>query len=573
MASGTKFQTDEMREIVDDFLVEATELVASLDVNLVKLESTPEDLNMLSEIFRGAHTLKGTSSFLGYEQITGVTHRMEDILNKLRRSQMAVTPDVVDLLLEANDLLGLLLEHIKSDSSEPVNVDAIMARLVAAAAGQGGDDAPERSQKSAESPTVAKADPGKGGGTVGTPGEQTIRVDVNRLDSLMNLMGELVLSRNSLVQSVGAVSGGSDMAGTAESLTRSSAAVDHITTELQLAVMKMRMQPVSKVFSRFPRLVRDLARDSKKEIDLLVSGETTEVDKSVIEEISDPLVHLLRNACDHGIESPDERRAQGKPGRGVVKLSANQAGSNILIQVEDDGRGLDAEAIRRKAVQRGLLAAADAEAMSDREVFNFVFVAGLSTAGEVSDVSGRGVGMDVVRTNIERLNGLIKLTSRRNIGTIITIKLPLTLAIVQGLLVESDGDVFVVPLWSVYETVRTSESDISYINQQPVLRLRDEIIPIIDLNHVLENNAAGFVMTERPYIVVVGLADRKLGIIIDRFLGQEEVVVKSLGRYLGSTEGIAGATILGDGRVRLIVDLLSMFNMAGRSHQSVQDHE
>ena len=381
----------------------------------------------------------------------------------------------------------------------------------------------------------------------------------------MNLMGELVLGRNSLVQTVNQLNkDGGEVVDVKERLNRNSASINYITTELQLAVMKMRMQPIGKVFAKFPRLVRDLARDLNKEIELIMEGEGTELDKSVIEEIGDPLVHIIRNSCDHGIEMPDDRAATGKPRKGTVKISAKQEGSSIVIEVKDDGKGMDPAVLRAKAVERGLTNPEDVERLSDKEVFRFIFAAGFSTAKVVSDVSGRGVGMDVVRTNIEKLNGLVELDSVKGSGTVISIKLPLTLAIIQGLLVESDEEVFILPLSSVHETVRTEQANIYYVNQKPVLRLRDEIIPIVNLGCVLRNDRQGFVLTEKPYIVIVGLADRKLGINIDRFLGQEEVVIKSLGRYLGSTAGVAGATILGDGRIRLIVDLLGLFQIAGK---------
>lgn len=577
-------ELDEMKEIIDDFLVEADELIASLDANLVKLETAPDDLDLLNEIFRAAHTVKGTSSFLGFEQVTDLTHKMEDILNKLRKSELKVTPEIMDILLESLDILKILLENVREQNGEEVNLDNIIARLIACQSvseatlpeevDEAGDDmvTEEANQPVAED-APAPADRLSSGGAQSSVArkdqprkhiEQTIRVDVNRLDSLMLLMGELVLARNSLVQTVNRYNKEDETIESTEALNGTVASVNYITSELQLAVMKMRMQPVGKVFGKFPRLVRDLARDSKKQIRLDISGEGTELDKSVIEEIGDPLVHLIRNSCDHGIESPEDRQARGKPAEGVVKLTAGQEGSNIIIAIEDDGKGLDVEAIRAKAVERGLATKTDVERMSDKEVFRFIFEAGFSTAKVVSDVSGRGVGMDVVRTNIEKLNGLIELESTVGVGTVITIKLPLTLAILQGLLVESDDDVFILPLSSVHETVKTEQSDVSYVNQKPVLRLRDEIIPVINLGETLKGSPAGFVLTEKPYIVVVGLADRKLGIIIDRFLGQEEVVIKSLGQYLGTTEGIAGATILGDGRIRLIVDLLGLFSLARR---------
>lgn len=588
MASDMDIGLDDMKEIIDEFLVEADELIASLDTNLVTLETTPNDLDLLNEIFRAAHTIKGTSSFLGFDQVSSLTHRMEDVLNKLRKSEMVVTAEIMDLLLASVDVLKQLLHNVRDGGQDTVDLTEITARLEAAAEGRvtlksAADALAVTAVHNAEADwgavdgireiaTEARSteplSPGKVPPAERRPahdkkatGEQTIRVDVNRLDSLINLMGELVLGRNSLMQMVGRLdseAGASEF----ERVNQSAAAINYITTELQLAIMKMRMQPVGKVFSRFPRQVRDLARDAGKQIELVVSGEDTELDKSVIEEIGDPLVHLIRNSCDHGIETPDDRKAAGKHARGTIWLSASQEGSNIVIKIRDDGRGLDVDAIRSKAVERGLASRAEVDRMTDREVFAYIFEAGFSTAKQITDVSGRGVGMDVVRTNIEKLNGMIELDSARGIGTTISIKLPLTLAIIQGLLVQSDDEVFILPLSSVHETVKTDQAQIYYVNQRPVFRLRDEIIPIVNIGGVLRTQSSGFTLTEKPYIVVVGLAEKKLGINIDRFLGQEEVVIKSLGEYLGGAEGIAGATILGDGRIRLIVDLIGLFSLA-----------
>ncbi len=595
---------DEMKEIIDDFLVEADELLHSLDTNLVKLEATPNDLDLLNEIFRAAHTIKGTSSFLGFEQVTSLTHKMEDVLNKLRKAEMVVTPSIMDLLLESLDMLKVLIANVHESNFEEVEIEGLIAKLVAAQEGQA-----RTSEVAVETPVViqpapladlarepitvtealqstpqvpptplatasaAVADGANAKTTVKKPsadgkktaGDQTIRVDVDRLDSLMNLMGELVLGRNALVQTVGKVAAEDSNSQHAEQLNQAAASLNYITTELQMAVMKMRMQPVGKVFSKFPRLVRDLTRDNGKQIELLMSGEETELDKSVIEEIGDPLVHIIRNSCDHGIEMPDVRVAKGKPAKGTVSLAACQEGSNIVIRIKDDGKGLDVVAIRDKAVERGLATRAEVDKLPDKEVFRYIFEAGLSTAKVVSDVSGRGVGMDVVRTNIEKLNGMIELDSKLDQGTTITIKLPLTLAILQGLLIESDKEIYILPLSSVVETVKTAQSDVSYINRRPVLRLRDEIIPIVNLGQTLGRAKGNLVLAEKPYIVVVGLADQKLGINMDRFLGQEEVVIKSLGSYLGTTEGVAGATILGDGRIRLIIDLIGLFSLAKKN--------
>lgn len=593
MTEDVDFELEEMQEIIDDFLVEADELISSLDTNLVALESAPDDLDLLNEIFRAAHTVKGTSSFLGFDQVTSLTHKMEDILNKLRKAELVVTAEIMDLLLESLDILKVLLENVRNHNDEVLDLDDIIGRLAeadgSAAEAPEEPDAvevalpeseesvavePDAELEAGQATDAAPADAAPADAAVKANSlksrpmamakEQTIRVDVGRLDSLMNLTGELVLSRNGLLQTINMVNKGEEMADAAEQLNRSGAQVNYITTELQLAVMKMRMQPIGKVFSKFPRMVRDLSRELKKEIELELEGEATELDKSVIEEIGDPLVHIIRNSCDHGIELPDDRQAAGKPRKGHIKISASQEGSNIIIAIEDDGKGLDAKVLGRKAVEKGLVSEADVERMPEREIFKYIFAAGFSTAAVVSDVSGRGVGMDVVRTNIEKLNGLVELDSNLGIGTKITIKLPLTLAIIQGLLVESDDEIFILPLASVYETVRTDSAKVYYVNQKPIMRLRDEIIPLINMGQILREDAAGFTMTEKPYVVVVGLADRKLGIMIDHFLGQEEVVIKGLGQYLGSTEGIAGATILGDGRIRLIVDLIGLFNVASK---------
>ncbi|RME30527.1 MAG: chemotaxis protein CheA [Candidatus Zixiibacteriota bacterium] len=568
---------DEMQEIIDDFLVEADELIASLDNDLVTLESNPNDLELLNSIFRAAHTIKGTSSFLGLEQVTELTHKMEDILNRLRKAEMVVTPDIMDLLLESLDILKQLIQNVRDGNTEEVPIEDIVGRLVAGLTSQDGETGeeapappptasdtensaqPEKTVPSAATKEKKPAAAAPAGGHKRSV-EQTIRVDVNRLDTLMNLMGELVLGRNSLMQSVNTLS--HDHEADREKLLQAAGAINYITTELQLAVMKMRMQPVGKVFNKFPRLVRDLARDTGKEIELIIEGEGTELDKSVIEEIGDPLVHLIRNSCDHGIEPPEEREAVGKPRKGTVRLTAAQEGSNIVIKITDDGRGLDVDAIRNKAIERGLVKAEDAARLPDSEVYRFIFEPGFSTAKKITDVSGRGVGMDVVRTNIEKLNGMIEITSKPGHGTTIAIKLPLTLAIIQGLLVATDGEVYVLPISSVYETVKSQDASVYYVNQKPVVRLRDDVIPLINLNAVLKGEGPDFQLAEKPYIVIVGLAEKRLGILIDRFLGQEEVVIKSLGEYLGSATGIAGATILGDGRIRLIVDMIGLFSLA-----------
>ncbi len=574
-------EMDEMKELIGEFLVEAEELMASLDANLVKLESTPGDLDLLNEIFRAAHTFKGTSSFLGLDAISALTHKMEDVLNKLRKAELVVTSEIMDVLLESVDILKLMLEDAADGRDSDVDAEAIKARLAALEAGESSagaavpSEAPERPALSDENvetilETGAETAEEKAAAATAPSGkrepskavEQTIRVDVKRLDTLMNLMGELVLGRNSLLQVSNRLGRENETIPGMDELGRSSAQINFITTEIQTAVMKMRMLPIGKVFGKFPRMVRDLAREMKKKINLEIFGEETELDKSIIESIGDPLVHLIRNACDHGIESPEDRAAAGKPETGTVKLGAHQEGSNIVITIEDDGKGLDVDVLRQKAIERGLSTPEAAEKLTDTEVYRFIFQPGFSTAKQITDVSGRGVGMDVVKTNIEKLKGIIDIESRRGQGSLISVKIPLTLAIIQGLLVVSEGEIYIIPLASVLENLRISKTDIESVNRRDVIIMRDGVLPIINLNGLLKGTGTGCGENDRPYVVVVGLAEKRLGLICDDLLGQEEVVIKSMGELLGITKGLAGATILGDGRVRLIVDLIGLFELA-----------
>ncbi|MBN4056837.1 chemotaxis protein CheA [bacterium AH-315-J21] len=599
---------DDMKEFVDDFLVEAGDIIESLDNDLVALESSPDDLELLDNIFRAAHTIKGNSSFLGLDQITDLTHKMEDVLNRLRKGEIHVEKDVMDALLEGLDNLKLLLADVRnekivkrdvsglivelerinnspgdsgkspasdkagassaakaeSDSNEDEGefdeaaFDAEIKAALAQSLAQESDSKPKESSAAVSSP--AKNDRKSGGRKI----EQTVRVGVDRLDSLMNLVGELVLGRNSLLSVNAEIANGTTSEhDSLEKITSVASQISFVTTELQNSVMKLRMLPIGKVFSRFPRVVRDLAANAGKKINLTLQGEDTELDKTVIEEIGDPLVHLVRNSCDHGLEPPEERIAAGKPEVGTVLLSAYSQGSNIIIEITDDGRGLDLEAIKSKAIERGLTTAADIERMSEGEIFRFIFGAGFSTAKVVSDVSGRGVGMDVVRSNIEKLNGIIEIASTRGKGTTITIKLPLTLSIIQGLLVRANKDIYIIPLASVHEIVNVGFDDVKYVNGTEVIQLRDSVLPLLFLPRVLRDGKGWKPSKEASAnVVVIGLAESRLGLVVDDLIGQEEVVIKSLGKLFGNIEGLAGATILGDGRVRLIVDVAGLFGLA-----------
>jgi len=391
--------------------------------------------------------------------------------------------------------------------------------------------------------------------------EQTIRVDVKRLDHLMNLIGELVLAKNRLIKINDDVEERYEGEEFLEELNQVVSIVSLVTTDLQIAVMKTRMLPIGKVFNKFPRMIRDLSRELNKKIELVISGEETELDKSIVEEIGDPLVHIIRNSCDHGVESPEERLAKGKPEVGVITLKAYNEGNQIVIQIDDDGKGLDPVMLKNKSLEKGIITEKEADNMSDKEAFTLIFKPGFSTAAQVTNVSGRGVGMDVVKTNIEKLNGIIDIDSEVGKGTSIKLKIPLTLAIIQALLVGVQEEHYAIPLASVLETVRISKDEIYTVEGKSVMRLRDDVLSLVHIGDIFEVERI-LDASEHAYVVVLGLGTSKLGLIVDTLVGQEEIVIKSLGDYLKGIEGIAGATIRGDGGVTLIVDVVALMNMA-----------
>ncbi|RVY27869.1 hybrid sensor histidine kinase/response regulator [Helicobacter pylori] len=651
---------DDLQEIMEDFLIEAFEMNEQLDQDLVELEHNPEDLDLLNRIFRVAHTIKGSSSFLNLNILTHLTHNMEDVLNRARKGEIKITPDIMDVVLRSIDLMKTLLVTIRDTGSDTNNgkeneieeavkqLQAITSQnLEGAKETSGAKEAPKeenkeeakeevkenktkapaaensasdnpladepdldyanmsaeeveaeierllnkrqeadkerRAQKKQEAkqevtPTKetpktetpkapktetkakAKADTEENKApSIGV--EQTVRVDVRRLDHLMNLIGELVLGKNRLIRIYSDVEERYDGEKFLEELNQVVSSISAVTTDLQLAVMKTRMQPVGKVFNKFPRMVRDLSRELGKSIELIIEGEETELDKSIVEEIGDPLIHIIRNSCDHGIEPLEERRRLNKPETGKVQLSAYNEGNHIVIKISDDGKGLDPVMLKEKAIEKGVISERDAEGMSDREAFNLIFKPGFSTAKVVSNVSGRGVGMDVVKTNIEKLNGIIEIDSEVGVGTTQKLKIPLTLAIIQALLVGVQEEYYAIPLSSVLETVRISQDEIYTVDGKSVLRLRDEVLSLVRLSDIFKVDAI-LESNSDVYVVIIGLADQKIGVIVDYLIGQEEVVIKSLGYYLKNTRGIAGATVRGDGKITLIVDVGAMMDMA-----------
>ncbi|WQZ94153.1 chemotaxis histidine kinase/response regulator CheAY2 [Helicobacter pylori] len=650
---------DDLQEIMEDFLIEAFEMNEQLDQDLVELEHNPEDLDLLNRIFRVAHTIKGSSSFLNLNILTHLTHNMEDVLNRARKGEIKITPDIMDVVLRSIDLMKTLLVTIRDTGSDTNNgkeneIEEAVKQLQAITsqnlegAKEGTKEAPKevkeeikektkeevkanktptaenpasdnpladepdldyanmsaeeveaeierllnkrqeadkerRAQKKQEAkqevtPTKeppktetpkapktetkakAKADTEENKApSIGV--EQTVRVDVRRLDHLMNLIGELVLGKNRLIRIYSDVEERYDGEKFLEELNQVVSSISAVTTDLQLAVMKTRMQPVGKVFNKFPRMVRDLSRELGKSIELIIEGEETELDKSIVEEIGDPLIHIIRNSCDHGIEPLEERRRLNKPETGKVQLSAYNEGNHIVIKISDDGKGLDPVMLKEKAIEKGVISERDAEGMSDREAFNLIFKPGFSTAKVVSNVSGRGVGMDVVKTNIEKLNGIIEIDSEVGVGTTQKLKIPLTLAIIQALLVGVQEEYYAIPLSSVLETVRISQDEIYTVDGKSVLRLRDEVLSLVRLSDIFKVDAI-LESNSDVYVVIIGLADQKIGVIVDYLIGQEEVVIKSLGYYLKNTRGIAGATVRGDGKITLIVDVGAMMDMA-----------
>ncbi len=653
---------DDLQEIMEDFLIEAFEMNEQLDQDLVELEHNPEDLDLLNRIFRVAHTIKGSSSFLNLNILTHLMHNMEDVLNRARKGEIKITPDIMDVVLRSIDLMKTLLVTIRDTGSDTNNgkeneieeavkqLQAITSQNLEGAKETSGTkealqkeakeeakgeikenkakaptaensasdnpladepdldyanmsaeeveaeierllnkrqeaDKERRAQKKQEAKPKQEVAPTKEPPKTETPKapktetkakakadteenkapsigvEQTVRVDVRRLDHLMNLIGELVLGKNRLIRIYSDVEERYDGEKFLEELNQVVSSISAVTTDLQLAVMKTRMQPVGKVFNKFPRMVRDLSRELGKSIELIIEGEETELDKSIVEEIGDPLIHIIRNSCDHGIEPLEERRKLNKPETGKVQLSAYNEGNHIVIKISDDGKGLDPVMLKEKAIEKGVISERDAEGMSDREAFNLIFKPGFSTAKVVSNVSGRGVGMDVVKTNIEKLNGIIEIDSEVGVGTTQKLKIPLTLAIIQALLVGVQEEYYAIPLSSVLETVRISQDEIYTVDGKSVLRLRDEVLSLVRLSDIFKVDAI-LESNSDVYVVIIGLADQKIGVIVDYLIGQEEVVIKSLGYYLKNTRGIAGATVRGDGKITLIVDVGAMMDMA-----------
>ncbi|KAB0743158.1 chemotaxis protein CheA [Pseudomonas aeruginosa] len=694
------FDADE--EILQDFLVEAGEILEQLSEQLVELESRPDDMDLLNAIFRGFHTVKGGAGFLQLNALVECCHIAENVFDILRKGERRVSSELMDVVLQALDTVNAMFDQVREQSeptpatpellaalarlaepegaapAEPVQappaavppaepaappeapaqsvssditddefeqlLDALQgdeapasavaeasaapagdeisdaefealldqlhgkgkfvppavsaepaqvpAEAVEPAAAAAGDDISDDEFESlldelhgkgkfngaseavaaaaavakniaAKSPAAKPVAPAKAAAArpaapdrpAASEAETTVRVDTARLDEIMNMVGELVLVRNRLVR-LGLNSGD-------EAMAKAVANLDVVTGDLQMSVMKTRMQPIKKVFGRFPRLVRDLARNMKKEINLELVGEETDLDKNLVEALADPLVHLVRNAVDHGIESPEEREAAGKPRVGQVVLSAEQEGDHILLMITDDGKGMDAEVLRNKAVEKGLLERDAADRLTDLECYNLIFAPGFSTKTEISDVSGRGVGMDVVKTKISQLNGTVNVFSQKGSGSKIVIKVPLTLAIMPTLMVMLGSQAFAFPLVNVNEIFHLDLSRTNVVDGQEVVIVRDKALPLFYLKRWLVPSAAHEEQGE-GHVVILSVGTQRIGFVVDQLVGQEEVVIKPLGKMLQGTPGMAGATITGDGRIALILDVPSMLKRYAR---------
>ncbi len=537
-------------EEIREFLIESSENLVALDSALVQLEQTPDDLALISSVFRTIHTIKGTCGFFGYDLLGGITHVAESLLDQVREQKRRLTPELISLVLEAVDEIKHLLANIESTGTEGEDrTGPVRARLEAAqrisdhrASAIALVPAVERDPEPAREAHLADA---------------TIRVDVALLNRLMNVVGELVLARNQLLQHASTQT---------PSMQKTLQRLNLVTGELQEGLMRTRMQPIGSVWNKLPRVVRDLAARCGKQIQIHMEGAATELDKTILEAIRDPLTHILRNSCDHGIETPDERIRKGKNPAGTVTLRAWHEGGVVHLEIADDGAGFDPARLKAKALEKGLITPGQADGMSTRDALQLIFTPGFSTAAQVTSVSGRGVGMDVVRTNIEHIGGTVDVANRAEGGAALHIQIPLTLAIIPGLVVTLGDAPFILPQASLLELVRL-ESDaergrIETVHSTPVFRHRGKLLPLVYLGQVL--GATGFrAARDIVNIVLLQVDQRQVGLVVDRILDTQEIVVKPLGRQLRLLPCYVGATIMGDGQPALILDVAGIARLAG----------
>ena len=553
-------------ELLEQYLNEANELLEDVPSKLLQLESTPQDQVLLNDIFRAFHTVKGGASFLSLNELVDLCHRSEDIFDKLRSGEHVFTPEYMDVFSVVVDRISTMLAELGNGNYKLEPAKELISQLDALLTG--GAEAPveddlealflavqsgsynlEAEAAKANPPVIKNPEPAVPSQDVKKTESQQVRVDTIKLDSIMNLVGELVLTRNRLKTISGHLADSSLAAGIGQ--------LDYITSELQSSVMSTRMQPVRKVFQRFPKLVRDLSRSLSKQIRVVLNGEETELDKNLVDALADPLVHMVRNSVDHGIEMPSERVKVGKKEEGVIELHAKQIGDYIEIVVRDDGKGIDPDVMRRKGVEKGLLSQEQADLMSDDEALQIIFYPGFSTAASVTNISGRGVGMDVVKTTITSLNGSISIQSKRNEGSVFRLRIPLTLAIMDTLLVGSGEQCFALPLSMGNEIFFEDECKFNVINHCKHAQIRGQSIPVYYLDKLFPHKKVSEKAPSRR-LIVLDVAEQLVALVVDCVYGQEEVVIKPMGALLKNVKGYSGATITGDGRVALIIDVAKL---------------
>ncbi|MDC7714970.1 chemotaxis protein CheA [Vogesella sp. LYT5W] len=589
-----------MEDLMQDFLLESTELLSDVDNKLCELEKRPNDKALLNDIFRGFHTIKGGAGFLNVSAMVTICHRTENLFDKLRNGELPLSSELMDVILDATGVVRGMFTTLSQGLSPAVPDAGLLAALDSALAGNlavpaapvaapaatpaaaantpdwnvlhaavtkataaaASTPAPSAAVAApvveavvetpampvvAAKPVPAKVAPQQG--MASAPPENTIRIDTVRLDQVLNLSGEIGLTKNRLTTLRTEILQGNMETHTLRSLDEAISQLDLLVSDLQNAVMKTRMQPIGRLFQKYPRLARDLARQLGKEVELVITGEETELDKTMIEDLNDPLVHLVRNAVDHGVESSEERISVGKKPQSLVQLSAEQVGDHIVIEITDDGKGMNPEALRRKAIEKGLIDAETANGLDEKQCLQLIFLPGFSTKDQISNVSGRGVGMDVVRTNIQKLNGRIDINSEQGVGTRISISLPLTLAILPVLVVRACNQPFAVPLAMVREIIPIDVSAIQEVSGRPTIVVRDEILPLKTLANLLN-----WAPTQKPQFgVLMQSAEKSFILAVDSFVGRDDVVIKPLQNI--RPKGVAGATLSGDGSVVLVLDM------------------
>ncbi len=567
-------------DMMNDFLTNSAELMETLDATILNLEQDPTNKETIESIFRAAHTLKGAAGMFGFKAIERVMHRMENLFDLVRKGTLIPDSNTIDVVFQGIDILKKLLEAVKNGKPSGTKTVPVVQALELAAKGKyvkkAAGSAPTPAQSPASSDAAEAAEKSAAHPKKKTAEQSTIKVDLERLDSLVNLVGELVIDRTRFATIEEKIRTTHPQLKIAGDISETVQLFGRHMSEIHEMIMKIRMVPIGNTFNKFTRIVRDIGRQLGKDMELLIDGEGTELDKTLVEQIGDPLIHLIRNSCDHGIELPDVRAKAGKRKTGQIWLSARQEGNHIIITIQDDGKGLPVDIIRKKAIEKGLISA-DAE-LSKREVFNLIFEPGFSTAEKVTNISGRGVGMDVVKKQISKLKGVIDLDSEQGKGTTTTIRLPLTLAIMQSLLIESQNETFAIPLSSVIESVRIKPSEIQHIGEAEVIKRHGRVLPLLYLDETLglsskeqhswyssppqsieEIEKLKTTRTqkrlERLYVVIVGSGENRFGIVVDQLLNQQEMVIKSLGPMMRNTPCVAGGAVLGNGEVVLVLDI------------------